>query len=126
MSALRWANDALAFLLELAALSALAVWGFTVGPNVLLRILFGVGAPTLLIAVWGYWLAPRARHPLPRHWVLTGKLAVFLIAAAALWSAAHPGLAAWLAVLAVINLGLWWAIGSSTEGQSAEPDKSRG
>ena len=45
MTALRGANDALAFLLELAALAALVTWGFAVGPNLLLRIVLGVGAP---------------------------------------------------------------------------------
>ena len=120
MNVLRGANDALAFLLELAALAALVLWGFTVGPNLLLRIVFGVGAAALLIAVWGYWLAPRAAHPLPRPWTLAAKLAVFLIAAAALLAAGHPWLAGVLGILAVINLGLWWAIGSS-----AEPDRSR-
>ena len=66
MTALRGANDVLAFALELAALAAFVVWGFAVGPNLLLRIVIGVGAAALMIAVWGYWLAPRARHRLPR------------------------------------------------------------
>ncbi|MET0864784.1 MAG: YrdB family protein, partial [Nakamurella sp.] len=81
----------------------------------------GVGAPALVIVIWGYWLAPRARHPLPRPGVLAGKLTVFLLAAAALLAAGHPWLATWLALLAVLNLGLWWANGSI-----AEPDRSRG
>jgi hypothetical protein len=118
MTALRWINDVLAFALELAAVAALLVWGFAVGPNLLLRIVFGVGAAAVLIAVWGYWLAPRARHPLPRTGVFAGKLTVLLIAAAALWAAGHGWLGAALGILAVINLGLWWAIGST-----AEPDR---
>jgi hypothetical protein len=118
MTALRGANDALAFLLELAALAALVTWGFAVGPNLLLRIVLGVGAAAVMIVVWGYWLAPRARHRLPRSGVFAGKLAVLLVAAAALFAAGYSWLAAALGVLAVINLGLWWAIGSS-----AEPDR---
>jgi thiol:disulfide interchange protein len=94
------------------------VWGFEVGTNLLLRIVLGVGAPALMIAVWGYWLAPRARHRLPRPGVFAGKLAVLLVAAAALWMAGHAWLANSLGVLAVINLGLWWVIGSA-----AEPDR---
>jgi len=35
LTALRGANDVLAFVLELAALAALIVWGFEVGPNLL-------------------------------------------------------------------------------------------
>jgi len=115
MTALRGANDVLAFVLELAALAALVVWGFEVGPNLLLRIVLGVGAAALMIAAWGYWLAPRAHHRLPRPGVLAGKLAVLLVAAAALWVAGHAWLATSLGVLAVINLGLWWVIGSNAE-----------
>ena len=48
-------------------------------------------------------------------------LAVFLVAAAALWAAGHPLSAAALGVLAVVNLGLWWAIGSSVE--SVQPPR---
>ncbi|MET0966825.1 MAG: YrdB family protein [Nakamurella sp.] len=115
MTALRWINDVLAFVLELAALAALVVWGFAVGPNLLLRIVFGVGAAAMMIAVWGNWLAPRARHPLPRPGVFAGKLIVLLLAAAALWAAGHAWLGAALGVLAVINLSLWWAMGSAAE-----------
>ena len=118
MTALRWTNDVLAFALELAALAALLVWGFAVGPNLLWRIAIGVGAAAVLIAVWGYWLAPRARHPLTRPGVFAAKLMIFLIAAAALWAAGHAWPGATLGVLAVINLGLWWSIGSA-----AEPDR---
>ena len=64
MTALRAVNDALAFLLELAALAALAVWGFTVGGSWPLRILLGVGAPALMVVVWGFLLAPNAEHRL--------------------------------------------------------------
>jgi hypothetical protein len=115
MTALRWINDVLAFVLELAALAALVVWGFAVGPNLLLRIVFGVGAAVILIAVWGTWLAPRARHPLPRPGVFAGKLIVLLVSAGALWAAGYAWFGAALGVLAVINLGIWWVIGSATE-----------
>jgi hypothetical protein len=44
MDAIRIVNDGLAFLLEIAALVALAVWGFTVGANPAVRLLLGLGA----------------------------------------------------------------------------------
>ena len=58
MGAIRTSNYVLAFLLEIAALVALAVWGFTVAPNLVLRLVLGLGAPAVLVAVWGLWLAP--------------------------------------------------------------------
>lgn len=47
------ANEALAFLLELAALAALAWWGFTTGSSLLVRVLLGVGTPLVAVVLWG-------------------------------------------------------------------------
>ena len=110
-------NDALAFLLEIAAVAALVVWGFAVGPTLLLRIVFGIGAAVVLIAVWGYWLAPRARHPLPRPGVFAGKLTVLLIAAAALWRTGHGWAQRWAS---------WPSSISCSGGQSAAPPNRTG
>jgi hypothetical protein len=112
MTALRFANDALAFLLELAALAALAVWGFTAGTSWPLRILLGIGAPALMIVVWGFLLAPTADHRLTMPWLLVVKLVVFGLAAAALAAAGHPRLAVVFGVLVVVNLGLATAWGT--------------
>jgi len=51
MDTIRTVNDGLAFLLEIAALVALVVWGFSVGANLAVRLLLGIGAPAVLIAV---------------------------------------------------------------------------
>ncbi|MFC3981664.1 YrdB family protein [Streptosporangium jomthongense] len=40
------------FLLELGVLGSTAYWGFTVGSNWPLRLLLGLGAPALFVAVW--------------------------------------------------------------------------
>ncbi len=106
VTVLRVANDGLAFVLELAALAALAVWGFTVDAVWPLRVALGLGAPMLLIVVWGLLLAPQADHRLAMPWLLVAKLVVFGLAAAALAAAGHPRLAVVLGVLAVLNLGL--------------------
>ncbi|MDP9239893.1 MAG: YrdB family protein, partial [Actinomycetota bacterium] len=68
MKTIRAVNDGLAFLLEMAALAALALWGFTYGPNLVLRILLAVGAPVAVAALWGRWLAPRAGRRLHLPW----------------------------------------------------------
>src|SRR5258706_4542265 len=54
------ANEALAFLLELAALAALAAWGFAVGDGGLAKAALAIGAPLLAAVVWGLFAAPRA------------------------------------------------------------------
>ncbi|PRX46087.1 uncharacterized protein DUF2568 [Prauserella shujinwangii] len=99
----RWANDILAFLLELAALGALAYWGFTLGAPVAVRIAAGAGAPALAATVWGLFAAPRARFPLPTAGVLAVKALVFGAATIALFAAGAPVLAVVFAVLVVAN-----------------------
>ncbi|WP_219419350.1 YrdB family protein [Pseudonocardia nigra] len=103
---MRAANDLLAFVLELAALAALAVWGFTVGPNLIAAVVLGLGAPALLAVGWGTWLAPKSARRVPMPWRLVAKLAVFAVASAALAAAGHAGLTLVLAAVAVVNLAL--------------------
>ena len=55
-------NLALAFLLELCLLAALGYWGFRVGSGWIARIALGVGAPAVVIAIWGIFLAPTSSH----------------------------------------------------------------
>jgi hypothetical protein len=106
LEALRGANLALAFLLELCALAAFAAWGFGFGGSVPTKLAFGLGAPLLAAFVWGLFLAPRASIPLGQPWHLLLEAAVFLSAALALYAAGHPTLA-WVLVLAVVvNHGL--------------------
>lgn len=119
MNALRMANDALAFLLEIAALVALAVWGFTVGPNLVLRLVLGLGAPAALVAVWGVWLAPTSDHRLASPWLVVAKVVVFGLATAALAVSGHPRVAVVLGVLAAVNLVLAVALGDRSGGGGA-------
>jgi hypothetical protein len=73
---------ALRFLLELAALAALAWWGAGV------HVALAVAAPVAFAVLWGLFVAPKARIVLP----LAARRAVEL----ALWSAASAALAlAW-------------------------------
>ncbi|GAA1272917.1 hypothetical protein Psi02_05540 [Planotetraspora silvatica] len=46
------ANAALMFFLELGVLFSVGHWGFTVSESLALRLLAGIGAPALFIAVW--------------------------------------------------------------------------
>jgi hypothetical protein len=106
MEAVKTINDVLAFVLELAAVAALVVWGFTVGPNLPARLALGLGSPVALIVVWALWLAPASDHRLPLPWLLVAKVVVFGLAAAALVGSGHPRLATGFAVVVVLNLAL--------------------
>jgi hypothetical protein len=101
----RGANLALKFLLELAAIAALAYWGTTSTdgvPAVLLAIL----APALFIVLWARFAAPRSDHRLPARSRVPFELGLFALAAVALAVAGAPVLAAAFAVLVVINAAL--------------------
>ncbi|MDX6395559.1 MAG: hypothetical protein QOJ73_6622 [Streptosporangiaceae bacterium] len=52
------------FFLELAVLGSAGYWGFTVSPDLAVRLLAGLGVPVLLAMAWGVFAAPRAARPL--------------------------------------------------------------
>ena len=56
--ALKSANMALSFLVELCAIAALSYWGFNSGTGTFGTILLGVGAPALAIVIWGLVCGP--------------------------------------------------------------------
>jgi hypothetical protein len=53
-------NLAIRFLLELALLAALAVWGFRAVEPLWLRFALGLVAPAIALVAWGAFVAPRA------------------------------------------------------------------
>jgi len=57
-------NVALRFLLELAGVVAVGWWGVHVVDGAAGWAL-GILAAGVFIAIWGWWVAPRARHPQP-------------------------------------------------------------
>ncbi len=104
--AIKYTNMTLSFLLELAALVALGYWGFYTGSGIVMQILLGLGAPLLMAVVWGLLLAPASARRLrnPRRVIL--ELVIFGVATFALAIAGQPLLAAIIAGLVVINVGL--------------------
>jgi hypothetical protein len=86
---LRSANLLLRFLLELAALAALAVWGASVDALLALRCALAVVAPTVAMLAWARWAAPKARdRSTPTRSAVTQVL-VFGSAGAALAASGH-------------------------------------
>lgn len=103
MLILKSINLAVRFLLELCILAALGYWGFHIGKSLFLKAAVGIGAPLLAAVVWGTFLSPKASIPLPRLQGLLLEIAVFGLAAAALYAAGRPALCAVFVVIAVIN-----------------------
>ena len=101
---MRAANLGLRFLLELCLLAALAYVGLQA--NVLLAIV----APVAAAIVWGLFVSPKARYPLPTTlWivvqvVLFGAAAIGLIVAGSV----VPGIVFAVAVVANLALVLFW------------------
>jgi hypothetical protein len=102
-SALHVANEGLAFLLEVAALAALAWWGATRGASKAAGVLLGIGAPLAAAVVWGLFASPRAKIRLPLAGVIAVKALVFGCASAATYALGLPGLATSFAAIALIN-----------------------
>jgi hypothetical protein len=104
------ANYALRFLLEMAALAALAYWGFHEFGGVAQWVI-ALGAPLLVAAVWGRFMSPKASHPTVDPVRILIEMAVFGAGVAALLAADATTLGLVFAVLAVLHLGLTFALG---------------
>jgi hypothetical protein len=104
--AFRYANEALAFLLELAALAAVGVWGYHVGSGTAVKVGLAVALPVIVAVVWGLFAAPRARFTLPLWGVLLVKALVFAAATMALYATGYHGLALAFAVVVIVNTAI--------------------
>lgn len=99
-------NEGLAFVLEVAAIVALAWWGFTTGGNVVVNVVLGIGTPVGAMVLWGLFAAPRARFKVALPFVLLVKAIVFGAGALAFYGVDHATLAIVFAVITVLNTAL--------------------
>ncbi|MFG2620158.1 YrdB family protein [Streptomyces sp. NPDC048507] len=104
--ALRLLNDLLAFVLEVAALLALAVWGYEWGGRLVVGALIGAVVAGAAAVLWGAFAAPRARYRVPLPAVLGVKALVFGSAALAVAGLGHGQRAWWFAGLVLVNTAL--------------------
>jgi hypothetical protein len=102
MSLLVAANLGVRFLLELAALVGLVLWGVTAVGGVW-GWLLGLVAAAAFAATWGAFVSPKARVRLGPVARLGLELALFGLAALALADAGQEGLAVALALVAVVS-----------------------
>ena len=96
-------NLGLRFLLELAALAALAVWGAQAGRGTTAHVMFAIAAPLGAAFFWGAFVAPKTPIRVPEPVRLAIELAVFAAATAGLAVSGHSGFAVAFAVVALVN-----------------------
>ena len=97
-----WLWLTLAFVAELAALAALASWGWSAGGSTAWRLLLAVAVPLVAAVLWGVFAAPRALVRVPALTVLV-KVLVFGAAVLALVATGHPVPAVVLAAAALLS-----------------------
>jgi exosortase/archaeosortase len=97
-----WTWLTVAFLAELAALAALAAWGWSAGGSTASRVLIAVAAAGSAAVLWGVFAAPQA--PVQ---VLALRVAVMVVvfgaAVLALVGTGHPRLAVALGAAALLS-----------------------
>ena len=103
MSVVKFANEALRFLLELAALVAFGYWGFKSGAGNLMKWVLAIGIPLLAAVIWGTFGSPRAAVKLSRPLHLVFEVMFFGLAVASLYTARKPGLALAFGLIFAIN-----------------------
>lgn len=107
---LRAANLALKFLLELAAVAALAIWGARAGSGAW-SVLLAIALPMAAVALWGVLAAPKSPRRLPPRARIPFEMCFFGLAFAALLAAGLPVAATAFGVCAVVNAASLTAFG---------------
>lgn len=109
------------FLLELAALAALAFAASRArAAQPFVAIMLAIAAPCCFAILWSLFAAHKARYALPRAAKAIVGLLLLEASAAALAIAGRPALGALLAVLVLANSGLLYAW-RQDEAERAEP-----
>ena len=103
IGAIKGANLAVAFLLEVVALIAFAFWGWTVGTNDVTRLLLMIALPLAAALLWGAFLSPKPDFQLPVAVVASAQLAFFVLAVLALSASGHPLAALVTGVVLLVN-----------------------
>jgi uncharacterized protein DUF2568 len=103
VDALKAANLAVRFLLELCALAAVAYWGSQVSDSTAVNVVVAIAAPLAVATFWGLLLAPSSPRRLEPPLRTLAELFVLALAVAALIAVEEPVLALMLAIAAVLN-----------------------
>lgn len=99
------------FILEMVVLLGLFLFGVSVSDQLIVKILLGIGLPLIAVAVWGAFVAPKARRRLPDPQRLAVELGVFGSGVLAFALAGNLILSVLLGLAALISLVLMFLWG---------------
>ena len=99
------------FLLELCMLAALGYWGFETDDSAVAQWALGLGVPVAAAVVWGMFIAPKARYPVPIAVWIGLQVVLFGAAAAGLAAVASTGLAVLFVIAVVLHGAAMAALG---------------
>ena len=99
-------NVGLSFLLELAALGVLGLFGYRLDVPGWGKVLAAMAIPAVVILLWARLAAPRAANRLSGYALLAFKIVVFGAAVLALYALGYRGAAVLLAAFTALNLAL--------------------
>lgn len=100
------ANAVLAALVELTALAAFSLFGWSLASSLPLRVLISFACAGAISLAWSRWAAPKAPRRLAGAPLAAFKLAVFGGGAAAILTLDHPAIAGTFAAIALFQIAL--------------------
>jgi hypothetical protein len=108
---LRSLNLVFRFLLELIVLVALFWWGISLSGELLVQVVFGLGAPAIAMTVWGLFVAPKATRRLSDPMRVALEVVVFGAGVLAFLATGNVVLGVLLGAAAAISLALMFLWG---------------
>lgn len=104
--AMRNLNLAFRFILELAVLVGLFLFGVSLSDTLVIQIVLGLGIPVAAMTTWGLFVAPKATRRLPDPARLVVELCVFGAGVVAFVLGGYLILGVLLGTAAVISIAL--------------------
>jgi hypothetical protein len=108
MAFIKNVNLLLRLILELCVVVSVGYWGFHIRGGSVVKWIVGMGAPIILMVIWGTFIAPNSAHQLPAPLRLCLELVVFGIGACALWASGFSNLAKVYSICVIVNMFLLW------------------
>ena len=106
MNIIKNSNIAIAFLIEIFAISVLGYWGFTLQANKIIRVTVGLLVPIVMIIIWSILCAPSSSYRLEGVWLVALKCLLFGMVVCCLLSMKQPSTAIRFCAIVTINLVL--------------------
>ena len=103
MQIIRFVNQVVAFLLEIAMLISIGYWGFVEGKTILTKYSLSIFLPIVAIILWGFFAAPKSKYRLKFPLRIIFELCLFAFASILLYQTENSELAIWFGVIAFTN-----------------------